>query len=110
MPSLLSYDFFHTINFLKSQEESLSQNEITLPIRFSKYGISFLFLRNTISSLIYIVFTILLGKFVDLLSKRTNFIHNHIKSQMIKNFIFHLYNTIAWNMVIWYILSILPEI
>ena len=52
----------------------------------------------------------MIGKIFAYLSTKELLIQTHVKNIFLKKFIIHLYKTIAWNMVIWYILSGLPEL
>ena len=54
MPSLISYEFFFTKNLFNSEEAELQAQNIRLPEIFSKYDISYLFLKNTFNSLLYL--------------------------------------------------------
>ena len=48
MPSLLSYEFILTKNLFSNYEKELILKDITLPEKFSKYNISYLFFKNTL--------------------------------------------------------------
>lgn len=62
MPSLISYEFFFTKNLFNSEEAELQAQNIRLPEIFSKYDISYLFLKNTFNSLLYLALWIIFGK------------------------------------------------
>ena len=47
MPELASFDILNSEKFYEYEEEILDLNGIALPNRFSKYEISYFFIKNT---------------------------------------------------------------
>lgn len=110
---IFSYDILHVKELLSDQENILAQKGYTLPENFAKYNVSYLVLVNSYNYLFYLIIALVIGLLMELFRKKICLAANKcvcLNNNTIKQIAFIIYTTIAWNLIIWLILSIIPEL